>query len=533
MRPRAASRPERDPSLLVLGYEGTLQPDPACGAAADAFPLDLEHRVEPFLIAARRGLGLRIPPAQRICGGEPAPFSALEDSLRDRLHGILTIALGVHPQADEEHLARGFPALHPLLAGAVAEWVDAIATFHTRLNRDTARLAQWLNLPSLPALHALSATDSDSHAGGHKVIHLEFAGGLSLYYKPRPVTGEWLWHQLLLAVQAQSPLRLASAAVLAGENGRYGWMRAIPRRNDPHRPENHWQAAGAVLCLAEHMRITDLHMANLIATCHGPAPFDTESLATPRSASDDQKATGPAAAIADLLDTGLLPTVSADWPDVSGLFGKSAAVPNILLPRWSVEPGGTPRLEIVPAALVEHGNQHGNAPPSGSPVAVLPDLVSGYREAAHALMRCHETLLATGSSWRSVLETLHAPRIILCDTLSYGLLLSRSLQPQALRSVRHRFLLLRDALQEEASPQLPQSVLRTEQRTLLHLHIPRFTALPGTRTLATSAGRPLAARFLAATPAETVGAKLAALTPESLESIQTPALLLAILGRQS
>ena len=522
MRPRAASIPERGPNLLLLGYQGTLQPDPAqCGAAADAFPSEAEAHVERFVAAARRDL--RIPPAHRLCGGEPIPLSALEDTLSDRLRGIFTPALGLDPHADAEHLTREFPLLHALLAAAVAEWVDAIATFHARLHRDAARLAEWLHLPSLPPLHAVFTTDSDSHAGGHKVIRLEFAGGLCVYYKPRPVTGEWLWHHLLQALQEHSSLHLASAAVLAGDSGRYGWMQAIPRSHNPRGSEQYWHAAGAVLCLAEHMRITDLHMANVLVTCDGPASFDTESLGTPRT----ENATGSAAALADLLDTGLLPTASASRPDVSGLFGHSAPVPEILLPRWSADADGAPRLETVPAALMDHSN----TPPCASPIAVLPHLVSGYREAASALMRCRETLLTPGSAWLSVLN-VHAPRIVLRDTLTYGLLLSRSLQPDALRSARRRATLVRDALQEAGTARLPASVLRTEQRTLLHLHIPRFTALPGTRKLATSAGRPLAARFHASTPAETVLSKLAALTPATLESVHIPALLLAVLGRE-
>lgn len=275
--------------------------------------------------------------------------------------------------------------------------------------------------------------------------------------------------------------------------------------------------------------MTDLHLANVMATNSGPAPVDAESFGSPPTAAAAGASQGFAAIVDTLRDTGLLPSHHpGELPDVSGLFGRAAAVPGILVPQWSDGPGGTRRLRMVSSALVDQGN----APPGASPLQVLPLLVSGYREAADALMRCRESLVSPGSAWRRMLEQIHAPRIILRDTLTYGLLLSESLHPDQLQSLQRRRSVLRNTLQERSRGAVPEAVLRAELRSLLGLHIPRFTALPGSRTLATSSGRRLAQRFLACSPAEAVLQGIGQLSTQRLNELHVPGLLLAILGQQ-
>lgn len=526
---------------LVLGYQGTLRPDPDhsanAPAATDAAPCIREFPLEPWLTGALRELNLRVSAEQRDFGGEGVDLGALIEALRLRLRGMLTQVLAVCPATTEESLLRSYPALAALMKGAAAEWVDAIAVFLERLHGDAARLAAWLGYAKLPGLTSLTAASSDAHAGGHQVLRLLFRDGRCIYYKPRAVSGEWLWDELVHAVNAHSSLRLASAGALAGTNGRYGWVVSLlPHAElrdwdkDSAQASEYWHAAGATLCLAEHVKMTDLHMANVMATCGGPALFDAESLGTPRAVSDTRMRRGAEPAIAtaidDLLDSGLLPGHdSGGLPETSGLFGKAAAVPEILVPCWSPRAGGGQQLDMVPAALVDHGN----SPPGITPVEVLPLLVSGYREAATALMRCRDSLVSPRSAWRLTLEHAHAPRMVLRDTLTYGILLSRSLRPEQLRSAQHRRIALRSALQGHGPRALPEAVLRTEVRTLLHLHIPRFTALPGSRTLAGSSGRALAPRFLACSPAEAVLRKMGELSPQRLSEVNVPGLLLTVL----
>lgn len=516
--------------LLVLGYQGTLAPDPAYAAA----PQWMGHlNLEPWVASARQILDRRLAGSRENCKGECIDPAALTQSLRDKLTGILTQALALDPDEHEESLLRRLPVLPALFRSAAAEWVDAIAVFHRRFHADSPRLAAWMGRQRLPDLIALTPAASDAHAGGHCVLRLLFQDGACVFYKPRPVTGEWLWDRLVHAINAHSELQLPSAAALPGANGRYGWVAAL----EPHphlqtcgfasaSAAAWWHAAGATFCLAAHVRITDLHLANVIATRQGPAPVDAESLGTPPLAAEARHLDEPARILDNLLQTGLLPgQTPGNLPDTSGLFGKAAPVPGILIPNWSAASSGARQLHFLPSVVVDHAN----APPAVSPLEVMPSLVSGYRDAADALLRCRDALTSSGSAWRSTLERLHAPRIILRDTLTYGLLLAESLQPQHLRSNRHRRNALLRALEGRSAQPLPNSLLRTEARDLLELHIPRFVALPGSLTLAVSSGRPLAHGFLSCSPVEAVLRALGELSPQRLSDVHLPVLQLAIL----
>ncbi len=538
------------PQMLVFGYHGTLAPDTSSRRTGSDFspgsPHQMEELLESLLAFARTELDHRFPKTQRTLANEQVPIDALLATLRHSLQEILTLPLAAQlPTQDAlaaftlDQLGREYPALTPLIRMAVSEWVTATVTFLRRLQADSSRLAHWLGLHSLPPVDSLSGTTADPHPGGHLVLRIVFRGRICIYYKPRPVTGEWLWHALLQSVAAADPdLQLPVARVLPGFAAeRFGWMESASPH--PFHPcdvisPRYWHSAGAMLCLAHHVCLTDLHLGNVIATPNGPAVTDAECLATPAfpaSTAPAPSSQNPEAAafLPALTATGLLPVHSLhNLPDISGLFGSAAPAPGLRLPQWSTAPDGRFHLTASPALLLDHGNA-----PATSPLTVLPHLLAGYRQAAHALLRTRHTLLAADSPWRAVLQRAHAPRLVLRDTLTYALLLSQSLAPGSLRSVQCRRRALLDALVQLKPSDLPQSLLRAELHSLLHLQFPRLTLLPGTRTLAEASKRPLIRGFTSSTPAQHVIRTMHNLSPQSLESAHIPALLLAILSAQN
>lgn len=539
--------------LLVLGYQATLQADPGWTSAnSHAEPLApplpaplMDEFLEPVLAVALRLLESRVTGSQRVFAGLPVPLDGLTSVLEQRLTGIFTQALAACLETDDSFPASTygdiickFPILSRLMRRAEAEWADAVVAFLGRLQHDAPGFPAWLGVERLPPIALLSATTADLHPGGHFGIRIVFDGGLCLYYKPRPVTGEWLWGGLLDAIAEGDPaLRLPAARVLAGRRaGQYGWAESVlpyefvdPTRGATVRTGDHdfWHAAGATLCLAQHVRLTDLHLGNILATPCGPAITDAECLASPQLTLSESGEAEASRALSALLDTGLLPRKSpTGFPDASGLFGTAAPVPRITLPTWALDSGGKWRLQPAPAVLLDHGN----APACTSPVAVLPQLLAGYRHGAEVLRSVRSGLLDSGSSWRKVLETSHAPRTIVRDTLRYAMMLSRSLEPACLASAPRRAASLLDALRDEVPDALAPAIVRAESHALQHLHIPRFVVPPGTRTLTTGAGRALARNFCTAAPADAVVKQMEELSTQRLESVQIPALLLAILG---
>lgn len=545
---------DEDRQMLVLGYQGTLQPDPhSCGGGSDPIPSgesvcvrsppQMDGIIEPLLAGALHGLERRIPTRHRAFAGELISVDALLELLRERLRGILTLAVAaclkrgeVSAAAMDRCLLVEFPRLSPLLQQAVSEWVAATATFHERLHRDGTRLARWLGFASLPPVESVAGTTSDTHPGGHGVLRVVFKGGRCVYYKPRSISGEWLWHRLLEIIAETDPaLRLPAGRVLEGSRPeRYGWAESVLMQGDTNGfadGTEYWHAAGAMLCLAHHVSMTDLHLGNVLATPNGPAVTDAECLGVPRlldaSPNKAHRENEPVASFFEaLMSTGLLPDgVVRDVPDVSGLFGSAGAVSSLGLPQWILEPDGRCRLMAVPAGLLDHGN----APGRVSMLAVLPELLAGYRHAACVLLCSRRSLISPGSRWRWVLEREHAPRIVVRDTLRYSLLLSRSLEPRYLCAGGQRQSDLRRVLEVDTPTAFPKALLRAEVHALQRLHIPRLIALPGTRTLASGSRRPLVRNFASCTAAEEVLRRMEELSAERLEAVHVPALLLAML----
>ena len=529
------------PCLLVMGYRGTL-----CPVQREVLPPAMEVWLQPWLAQAMQRLTERVPQLHRIFQGEPVPLDSLLALLKDRLTGILTQALGAigieSSETSAGDILREFPLLDSLIRSAIGEWIAATLTFLQRLHRDQSWLASSLGLVALPPIESISATASDTHAGGHSVLRVCFRGGSCLYYKPRPLTGEWLWQHLLGVIASlDSQLRLPAARVLAKDaDSPYGWTESVlpeerwpsPRTEEASNIDaDYWHAAGAMLCFAQNTCLTDLHLGNILATPSGPAVTDAECFATPNlHCSPSEKSSSIPHPFSDtlqaILNTGLLPGArDSDLPDVSGLFGHSASVSVVRLPGWSLSPDGRYQFASVSAQLVDHRN----APAPTTPVAVVPQMANGYRHAAELLIRARKTLLAPGSLWRSVLEMQHAPRIVLRDTLTYGCLLTQSLQPEHLRSRYCRRSNILVDLQRHSGPNLPAALLRAELAAILQLHTPRLVVLPDSRTLATGCGRPIVRNFTAAAPAHSVLRSIETLSCESMDNLHIPALLSAIL----
>ncbi len=535
-------------ATLLLGTRGTFRADAAwCAAAKVAAvesaamrPPEMERVIAPMVAEAVQQLHRRVPREQCWFGGAAVPLEGLADGLGERMGEMLTLVVALEAcddVLDEPRLRRAVTTLTPLLRGVVADWVSATATLLERMHRDGGRLAAWLGVEEGVVVARMEETSSDAHPGGHRVVRIEFAGGGCVYYKPRAVTGEWLWHGLLGSVAgAVRGLGLPAAAVLAGGSGSYGWMRSVGGADDGDGGDDgggdgggeaYWRVAGAALCLARQVGLSDLHVGNVMATAKGPAVTDAECLGAPeerrwRRGGAAVEEGSLEAEVAGLVATGLLPCGGlGEGPDVSGLFGRETEVRGVGVPRWVMEQDGRCRVVIAPAVLVDHGNAAG----AKSVLTVLPQVLEGYRAAAAGMMECRRELLRTGSGWRRVLEREHAPRVVVRETFGYARLISGSLEAGVVGSAGRRREMLMSGLRGAGAVRLPQALVRREMRALLELQLPRFVLLPGTRTLASGSGRQIVRGFVEANAAEMVVGRIEALSEEHVDGVEVPAVL--------
>ena len=559
-----------DAGVLLPGWQGNLMPADAALIDATMLPPPLDGLLQPLLADALMELQQRAGSALLCCGGAPIPLEQVLAILRLRLTGVVSLPLALacedaKVERAEEGLAGDFasrawadcrvrfPLLAPLLAIATRGWVRATEVFLRRLGRDRVRLAQWLGVASLPPIHGLAGTGADMHDGGNIVLLISFASGQGLYYKPRPVTGEFLWHVLLAELAASTPgCSLPAARVLSGTRespgsgssgelmSGYGWMEALAAPA-ARAGDDYWQGAGGLLCLAQQFALTDLHAENVVPQNAGPAVVDAECLGSVailhRHGGEDaaEEETGEVERVIErLLATGLLGSIALNKRsdgeercNLSGLFARPASIPSLRLPYWQAGSGRLPQLGFTPARL----RLQPATPEQASAIAVLPHLHDGYRAAVHALLACRSRLLTSGG-WLDTLERVHASRVLVRTTLAYALVLSRSLFPDHLQSSIKRRAALRVLLAEcphllGAGP-LPNAVADAEIEALFHLDLPGFTLRRGTsRTL--EPGSILLGQAGATTAASLVRRRLEALSEESLETIHLPALTLACL----
>ncbi len=328
--------------------------------------------------------------------------------------------------------------------GLIDDWRSGVRVFARRLRADIGELGAWMRVTT--EIQELRVAGSDVHGPNGVAVEVRFAGGRAVFYKPRAVTGERLWAELqecLRDVDASAAVQAAAALERRDEAGDYGWMEGLEQCGGSGPGD--WVRAGALACSAMLAGMSDLHMANVVATRQGPAVVDAECMGGCLSVEKD--------VMREVMGTGLLP--AGELPDVSGLFGGGAEGTGVRVPRWT-EDGG---VELVGARLLEQRNRMTRAE---APLLCLPGMVEGFGRAAEAIAEIRGGLLA-GGGWVERVEREHAPRVVWRSTLEYGLAMSRGLRVEAMGSEATRRRALGVGWRE------------MEVKALLRLWVPRFT----------------------------------------------------------
>ena len=172
------------------------------------------------------------------------------------------------------------PVLCRLMATMIQQWVGTSRLFISRLSLDWQDIFMHFAMQASP-VQRIACGLSDQHNEGQTVYKVQFKGGRSLLYKPKPLGLDAAWHSFLVWLK-ENGLDALPIAPKVLPRGPYGWAEWMqPESYTEEEAKNFFQKAGALLCLVYLLQGTDCHFENIV-TCGGsPALVDLETLFHP------------------------------------------------------------------------------------------------------------------------------------------------------------------------------------------------------------------------------------------------------------
>ncbi len=320
----------------------------------------------------------------------------------------------------------------------------------------------------------------DTHRGGHSVTILTWSSGFRLVYKPRAMTTDIHFQELLTWLNTQGQLPAFRTLTIIDKQT-YGWSEFVPTCDCTSREEveRFYQRQGGYLALLYALEATDFHAENLIASGEHPILVDLEALFQPRLG---KYATTLQTNPADETIAGV---------DVTGLGGYAGQLTPTPVPIWKET--GTDQMRIMRERIaMTFGNNQPKL--NGQDINILEysdSIITGFAATYQLLMQLRQVLLT-----EIVPRFIHDEvRCVLRPSQAYALLLAESFHPNVLRDAldRDRFF---DRLWVgvEQQPYISR-IVAAEQADLLAGDIPHFTTRPDSRALLTSCGETIADFF--------------------------------------
>lgn len=386
-----------------------------------------------------------------------------------------------------------YPVLARQLLLRINQWANFSGEFLQHLIVDWETLRATFNAEKAGVLTEICGDVGDGHRGGRSVLIGKFSSGLQLVYKPRPLSIDVHFQELLAWSNDRGehpPFRTLKIL----DRDSYGWTEFVERASCGSESElrRFYERQGAYLALLYALEATDFHFENLIAAGEHPVLLDLEALMHPRLKSLDLRQAGQAAGNTmsySVLRVGLLPqrTLSNgefEGLDVSGLGSMAGQLTPHPVPHWLAE--GTDEMRLARRRMEIPEGQ--NRPTlNGGEVDALDysDAVeAGFTSMYRCLVKHRDDLLSPqGPLARFENDEV---RLIMRPTYIYGLLLSESFHPDVLRDALDRDRLFdRLWVGIDECPDLA-SIIPAEARDLHNGDVPIFTTRPKSRDLWTS-----------------------------------------------
>lgn len=393
-----------------------------------------------------------------------------------------------------------YPVLARQLMLTLDHWVNYSIEFLQHLCKDWVAITNTFSPEQNPGLLASLDTNlGDPHKEGRAVMVAKFSNGLHLVYKPKPLTVDLHFQELLAWINTRGthpPFRVLNVI----DRQTYGWVEYVEPQDCTSEAEiqRFYERQGGYLALLYILEATDFHFENIIASGEHPVCLDLEALFHPRitqfhniSAGSDARAQIERLFYHSVLSTGLLPNrilVTDDDPgmDFSGL----GAATERFVPRKTLQwkDIGTDEMRLAPKLSQPSVSSH-QPNLNGESVNVLDyagAIRTGFDQVYRLLQQYQDDLLeADGPLSRFKDDEI---RVILRPTLTYGVLLKKSLHPDVLRDALECDRWFDMLWVDIAHNAHLLSVLKSERDSLHKGDVPVFRTRPNSRDLWTGTG---------------------------------------------
>src|SRR5581483_12009702 len=359
--------------------------------------IDFASFVAPFVGWAAEKLDARLAALATEATRFVIPVSLLKHSFADKLKGklvwmsyrVLVLELnvarlqgrleGASPQQRycsfvkllgdsgfRSELLREYPVLARQLSEYAAMWLEEASEFAERLYSDWNELKKrFPEIAQAGEIETLSLEQGDSHRRGRSVTIVNFKSGTRIVYKPRSMSLDVHFQQLLAWLNGQG-ISLPFRTISIWDRGAYGWSEFVPFApcSTVEEIRRFYKRQGGYLALLYVLEATDFHAHNLIACCEHPMLVDLEGLLHPRYKPADPSSAaqlGNWAMGKSVIRVGLLPRNSRSSPDgggldLSGLGGEPGQAYPMRVPSW--EGIGTDEMRYTEESRLYSGGEN-------------------------------------------------------------------------------------------------------------------------------------------------------------------------------
>lgn len=390
-------------------------------------------------------------------------------------------------------LLREYPLMTRSLLTIIHHWADYSLEIIQHLCADWDDICRTFAVKADPGnLVEVQIGAGDTHRRGRSVAILRFHSGWQLVYKPRSLSLDQHFQEVLAWVNTlgiAQPLR--PLAILNKRT--HGWAEFVQVQDCAAQEEvsRFYERQGSYLALLYALDAADFHHQNILAAGEHPLLVDLEALFHSRPEESDPAAKGSIKHPIgySVLRTGLLPSRTRVEEgkagiDISGLGGQEGQFLPRPVPTW--KESGTDQMHLQPEPYeIPSGWNRPKLPGQNIDIINYSSVIlKGFTEMYRLLVRHRE-------EWLDVILPRFEHdevRIILRHTQTYATLLSESSHPD-----RQREAFACERLFDHLWDDVPyqshlRQVIHAERKDLWRGDVPLFVTQPASKDLFTSQG---------------------------------------------